>query len=192
MLEEEEREALLRIVCQALQAAVTGEAYRPMDPGYPALRGQGGCFVTYKTHGQLRGCIGCFESAEPLYQTVARYAHASAREDPRFLDRPLTLVDLPGVRIDISVLSPLERTAEPEAITLGVHGIHVRRGMQSGCFLPQVATETGWSVEEFWGMCCRHKAGLPAGAWRDPGTECSIFTAEVVEGRYRDPASWGE
>lgn len=192
MLKKEERNALLHIVCESLHAAVTGGAYTVTDPGYPALQKAGGCFVTYKTHGQLRGCIGCFERAGPLYRTVARFAHASAREDPRFLDRPLAHADLPDVVIDISVLSSLERTTEPETITLGVHGIHVRRGMQSGCFLPQVASETGWTVEEFWGMCCRHKAGLPAEAWRDAATECSVFTAEVVEGHYRDPASWAD
>lgn len=187
MLDAREREVLLRIACESLQAAVRGEAHRPADPGMPGLQGAGGCFVTYKTHGQLRGCIGCFESAEPLYRTVARYAYAAAREDPRFLDRPLSRADLPDVEIDISVLSPLQATRDPASITLGVHGIYVKRGMRSGCFLPQVATETGWSVEEFWGMCCSHKAGLPEDAWRDPGTACFTFTAEVVEGRYADP-----
>lgn len=187
MLGAREREALLRIVCGSLRAAVEGAAYTVADPGMEPLRGAGGCFVTYKTYGQLRGCIGCFESDEPLYRTVARYAHAAAREDPRFLDRPLSVAELPHVTMDISVLSPLQPTRDPASITLGVHGIYVKRGMRSGCFLPQVATETGWSVEAFWGMCCSHKAGLPEDAWRDPGTACYTFTAEVIEGRYAEP-----
>jgi len=45
--------------------------------------------------------------------------------------------------------------------------------------LPQVATETGWSKEEFLSYCCAHKAGLPADAWKDPETEVYFFTAEV-------------
>jgi AMMECR1 domain-containing protein len=45
--------------------------------------------------------------------------------------------------------------------------------------LPQVATETGWTKEEFLSYCCSHKAGLPAEAWKDPKTEVLLFTAEV-------------
>ena len=69
----------------------------------------------------------------------------------------------------------------PLDIELGVHGIHVKRGWSSGCFLPQVATETGWSKEEFLSNCCSHKAGLPPDAWKDSKTEVLVFTAEVVE-----------
>jgi uncharacterized protein (TIGR00296 family) len=60
-----------------------------------------------------------------------------------------------------------------------VHGVLVRRGFNSGVFLPQVATETGWSKEEFLSELCAHKAGIPADAWKDKSTEIYIFTAEV-------------
>jgi uncharacterized protein (TIGR00296 family) len=55
----------------------------------------------------------------------------------------------------------------------------VRRGFRSGVFLPQVATETGWSKEEFLSNLCLHKAGLSPDAWKDKSTEIYIFTAEV-------------
>ncbi len=51
----------------------------------------------------------------------------------------------------------------------------------SGCFLPQVAEETGWSVEEFWSHCCRDKAGLDSDAWRRPDAERMTFTADVFD-----------
>jgi AMMECR1 domain-containing protein len=60
-----------------------------------------------------------------------------------------------------------------------VDGIYIKRGCASGCFLPQVATETRWSKEEFLSYCCAHKAGLPADAWKDPATEVYLFTAVV-------------
>jgi AMMECR1 domain-containing protein len=60
-----------------------------------------------------------------------------------------------------------------------VDGIYIKRGYASGCFLPQVATETGWTTEEFLSYCCSHKAGLPPDAWKDPKTEIHLFTAEV-------------
>jgi uncharacterized protein (TIGR00296 family) len=66
-----------------------------------------------------------------------------------------------------------------EKIELGKHGVLVRKGYQSGVFLPQVATETGWSREEFLNNLCAHKAGLPQDAWKDKGTELYIFNAEV-------------
>ena len=49
----------------------------------------------------------------------------------------------------------------------------------SGCFLPQVATETGWTKEEFLSYCCSHKAGLAPDAWEDEKTDIFLFTAEV-------------
>ena len=90
--------------------------------------------------------------------------------------KPDELVD---VDIEISVLSPLERIENPLDIELGKHGIDIQRGYAHGCFLPQVATETGWSREEFLGHCCRDKAGLAYDAWKDPKTEVRVFTAEV-------------
>lgn len=181
MLTPEEKKELLTTARASLAAAISGREYRPEPSGKPGLSQHCGCFVTLRTNGMLRGCIGCFTSDQPLYKTVADYARHSALDDPRFSGRRLAGGELDAVRIDVSVLSPLEDCPEPERIRLGEHGIYVRDGMRSGCFLPQVATETGWTVEEFWGHCCRDKAGLDWDAWRRPGVETKVFTAEVAE-----------
>ena len=81
------------------------------------------------------------------------------------------------------MLSPLERVYSADNIEMGKHGVLVRRGFLSGVFLPQVATETGWSKEEFLSNLCAHKAGLSPDAWKDPATELYIFTAEVFSER---------
>ncbi len=180
-LSTEERAVLGTIARKALTAAVGKENYFPLNPGLPALAAECGCFVTLKTRGRLRGCIGCFTAENPLWETVAEYTALSALEDPRFSGARIKKEELPEVAMEISVLSPLEECREPEKITLGVHGIYVRGSGRSGCFLPQVATETGWSVEEFWGHCCRDKAGLPWDAWKKPGVAVLTFTAEVFE-----------
>jgi len=52
--------------------------------------------------------------------------------------------------------------------------------------LPQVATEAGWSKEEFLSYCCAHKAGLPADAWKDSETEVYLFTADVFGAGFED------
>lgn len=180
-LTEKDKHTLGMISRAALKAAVTGERYAPADPGRPTLHDRRGCFVTLKTNAQLRGCLGCFTSDNPLYQTVADYTRFSALDDPRFTRNRLRENELPNVAIDISCLTPLAPCGDPESITLGTHGIYVKSHGRAGCFLPQVATETGWTVEEFWGYCCRDKAGLDWDAWRRPDTQCLIFTADVFD-----------
>ena len=180
-LDEEDRRILGEIAREALCAAASGREYIPADPDRPALLEKRGVFVTLKTKGRLRGCLGCFASETPLYRTVAEYARHSLVDDPRFGNDRLRLEELDSVAVDISALTPLEPCADPAGIILGVHGIYVSKGGRSGCFLPQVATETGWSVEEFWGHCCCDKAGLDWNAWREPGTKVMTFTADVFD-----------
>ena len=104
----------------------------------------------------------------------------AATGDPRFpLDR-LKPSELDQIDIEISVLSPLKKTDQPLSLELGKHGIYIRRGPNAGCFLPQVATELGWSKEEFLRHCCAGKAGLEPDAWKNPDTEVLLFTADVI------------
>ena len=180
----QQQKDMLDIVSNALYAAVSEDEYTPTTPTDYCLNSKSGCFVTLKTNGLLRGCIGCFVSDKPLYKTLVQNARASLLEDPRFIGRRITLKELPEVDIDISVLTPLKPCDEPESIRLGVDGIYILSSFGNGCFLPQVATETGWSVEEFWGNCCVQKAGLSYDAWRGSGVELYTFEAVIVEGHY--------
>ncbi len=180
----EQSHAMLKIVCDALYAGVNSDTYMPALPEVAGLESRCGCFVTLKTASQLRGCIGCFVSQQPLYLTLAEYARASLLEDPRFVGRRIQLAELPRVDIDISVLTPLQPCTDPENIRLGIDGIYVRSRFGSGCFLPQVASETGWSVAEFWGNCCQQKAGLSYDAWKGKDVDLAVFQADIIEGRY--------
>ena len=181
MLSQQAREELLTIARRTVEAAVRGEGPPRFDVKDPELLVKQGAFVTLKTGGQLRGCIGRFTSDLPLWDTVRGMAISSALEDSRFVGNRLRPGELDGLHVEVSVLSPLERTNDPLGIELGKHGIYIRRGNRSGCFLPQVATETGWSTEEFLSHCCAGKAGLPPNAWKDPKTEVLTFTAEIIE-----------
>jgi uncharacterized protein len=178
-MDEAQRQTLLKIARQTVKATVAGTPLPAPPSDDPALTACCGCFVTLKTRGRLRGCIGQFTSDRPLIELVVEMAEASASKDPRFFDHPLSVRDMPNLEIEISVLSPLARTDNPLSLRLGVDGIYIKRGYAAGCFLPQVATESGWSKEEFLSYCCSHKAGLPADAWKDPKTEVYLFTAEV-------------
>ncbi len=182
-MDEDTKKKLLAIARRTVEAAVKGENPPQFYLSDPELQAFRGAFVTIRKHGQLRGCIGQFIAQEPLYQVVRNVAVSSSTQDPRFANCRLTPADLPHIDIEISVLSPLTRIANPLDIELGRHGIYIRRGPYTGCFLPQVATETGWTKEEFLTHCARDKAGLPPDAWRDPATEVYVFTAEILEER---------
>ena len=64
-----------------------------------------------------------------------------------------------------------------DALTIGRHGLVVEQGRHRGLLLPQVATERGWSAEQFLRQTCL-KAGLAPEAW-ERGATVSRFAAEV-------------
>jgi len=176
---EEGRKKLLEIARRSVEAAVRGTALPDVSSDDPELAAHCGAFVTIKNHGRLRGCLGQFTSEQPVYRLVNDLARSSATRDPRFVSDRVSPEELSEIDIEISVLSPLVRLEDPLDLQLGVHGIYIRSGGAGGCFLPQVATEQGWTKEKFLSCCCSHKAGLPADAWRDKDTEVLVFTADV-------------
>ncbi|MCM8797243.1 MAG: AmmeMemoRadiSam system protein B [Candidatus Omnitrophica bacterium] len=177
MLNAEQKKRLLEIARKSIELYLREGKRLELQEKDPVLTRKTGAFVTLHERGELRGCIGNMSATEPLYLMVRDMAIEAAVGDPRFSH--LKLSELKDVDIEVSVLSPLERIDSPDKIQLGLHGVLVRRGFNSGVFLPQVATETGWSKEEFLSYLCSHKAGLPADAWKDKSTELYIFTAEV-------------
>lgn len=181
-----QRRLVLCVARDAVRAAVQGKSGPVPRTDDPELTAKCGCFVTLKNRGRLRGCIGRFTSDRPLIEVVVEMAKAAATSDPRFMGDPITPGELEDLDVEISVLSPLKKTDDPLSLRLGVDGIYIKRGCSSGCFLPQVATETGWSKEQFLSYCCAHKAGLAADAWKDPETEVLLFTADVFGAAFRD------
>ncbi len=185
-MDNEQKNILLKIVKQTLTATLKNESLPVIDLDDPQLSAKSGCFVTLKNSEKLRGCIGQFISDIPLYSLVQQMAVASSTADPRFANDPITISELDSLNVEISVLSPLQRTTDPLTLRLGIDGIYIKKGYTSGCFLPQVATETGWTKQEFLSYCCSHKAGLPPDAWQDPETEVYLFTADVFDKDFKE------
>ncbi|MCX5700824.1 MAG: AmmeMemoRadiSam system protein B [Candidatus Omnitrophica bacterium] len=177
MLNKSQRKRLLEIARTTIESYLKTGQKPLLREDDPLLKEKRGAFVTLNENGELRGCIGNLVGTEPLYLTISNMAIESATGDPRF--SPLELSELKNVNIEISVLSPMERIDNSDKIELGVHGVLVRKGFRSGVFLPQVATETGWSKDEFMSNLCTQKAGLHADAWKDKTTEVYVFSAEV-------------
>jgi len=141
----------------------------------PALKAQCGAFVSLHKNGRLRGCIGQFTAHKPLYLIIQDMTLASATQDSRF--QKVTTAELSEIEIEISVLSPMQKIQSIDEITMGKHGIYITKGNYSGTFLPQVATETGWTKEEFLGHCSEDKAGLGWNDWKD--ADIYVYTAIV-------------
>ncbi len=177
MLNKSQRKRLLGIARSSIEDYLKTGKKSELTEQDPLLLKEMGAFVTLRKHGELRGCIGSLVGREPLYFTIRDMAIEAAVGDPRF--RPLGLLELKDIEIEISVLSPLERVDSADKIEMGKDGVLIRQGFNSGVFLPQVATETGWSKEEFLSHLCADKAGIPADAWKDQSAEIYVFTAEV-------------
>ena len=103
------------------------------------------------------GCIGQVEPRDPVGAVIVHCAAAAALEDPRF--PPVSPIELASLDIEVSLLTPAEEVIDLDRIEVGRHGLIVSHGGCRGLLLPQVATEHGWSREQFLVQTCR-KAGL--------------------------------
>lgn len=177
-LNSAEQKIALEIARQTLTAAFAKKEYQPGTEKLPVIFSEHlGAFVTLKKHGQLRGCIGVFEPDMPLSEVIKNMALAAAFEDTRF--EPLEAGELKDIEIEISVLSPMKQIDDAGEIKLGTDGVYIKKGRQSGVFLPQVATEMNWDKETFLNTLCAEKAGLPENCWKDKSAELYTFTAQV-------------
>jgi len=177
MLNDTQKKQLLQIARDSIQTYLTTGKKLEIKEADRLLSQEMGAFVTLRSHTELRGCIGNLIGSEPLYLTVRDMAIEAATGDQRF--PKVSLGELKNIEIEISVLSSIKRITDPNQIILGTHGVLVKKGINSGVFLPQVATESGWSRDEFLDNLCAHKAGLASDAWKDKSTQLYIFNAEV-------------
>ena len=176
-LTKEEQKRLLQIAKETVESYIKTKKTLEFSNEYPVLEKHLGAFVTIKKHGQLRGCIGRFQPDIPLYQVVMEMAVSAATEDHRFY--PVTEDELDELEYEISALSPLKEVDSWKDIQINKHGVQIRKGLRSGVFLPQVATENNWDLDTFMSVLCQQKAGLPADCWKDTETEIYVFTAQV-------------
>lgn len=176
MANPEDRKELLQIARQTVESYVEKRIVPVVNASElpPDLKIPSGAFVTLHKEGKLRGCIGRFDASEPLYKVVQDMAVSSSTQDSRF--PPVKPDELDQIDIEISVLTPLKKIESIDEIILGKHGIYIKKGFPSGTFLPQVATETGWTLEEFLGHCARDKAGIGWDGWK----EADIYTYEAI------------
>jgi len=146
----------------------------------PELAHPAGCFVSLHSlnNHRLRGCVGRIDASQPL-KIALESASKSVLEDPRFSKSPITPEELAWLSIEVSVLSPPRPALTPLDFKLD-EGIYLTYGNRSGCFLPQVAEETGWTREQLLDRLCTEKMGLPATTWRQPQAVLHVFSVDVI------------
>lgn len=151
-------QALSHGLCDGPPPAVGGAAW---------LQEPAATFVTLTLHGELRGCIGNLRPTSGLGASVARNAEHAAFADPRF--GPLQRHELPALRVEISVLTPMvalqvpDRAALLQALRPGVDGLWVQAAGRAATYLPAVwddVPQAAAFVDSLW-----RKAGLPLLAW---------------------------
>lgn len=172
--------ALVSAARRSLERSLAKSAAGPvsLEP-YSELSRASGVFVTLRKHGQLRGCIGRIETDEPLAASISAVALDAALHDPRF--SPVTAEELPELDVEVSVLTPPQKLADPSDLIAGRDGVILEHEGHRGLFLPQVWDETGWTRVEFLRELASQKAGLPPDAWKQ--ATLSTFQDQIFSER---------
>jgi AmmeMemoRadiSam system protein A len=187
-LTQEEGQFLIQLARQTLEDALKNPAAPATGltppPGMARLETPGASFVTLHTlNGALRGCIGSLAARRPLTEDVRANALAAAFEDPRF--PPVTADELPGIVIEVSVLTPPRRltTTSPaeliDRLHPGIDGVIIEKGWHRATFLPQVWEQLP-KAEDFLTHLC-YKAGLSGRAWKEGDLNISIYGVQKFE-----------
>jgi AmmeMemoRadiSam system protein A len=151
---------------------------RPQGAGW--LEVHGAAFVTLTLDDELRGCVGSAQARRPLFEDVIDNARAAAFSDPRFT--PLTAGELARTRLEVSVLSALEKLeveTEEQLLALlrpGVDGLQLSWGPHRGLFIPEMWHQVPDPRRFLWYL--KRKAGLPPDGWTS-GTRVHRFTAQL-------------
>ncbi len=174
VLNASQKKELLNIARKTLESYLA-DGTIPEFEASDNLKKFGAAFVTLTRNGELRGCIGQTTATEPLHLNISRHAVDAAVSDPRFT--PVTRAELDSLKIEISVLSPIQPVESLNEIEIGRDGLMIFKGSSRGLLLPQVATDYKWDLNTFLEQTC-HKAGLPANAYKDP--DVTIFRFQAV------------
>ncbi|MCB2076632.1 MAG: AmmeMemoRadiSam system protein B [Novosphingobium sp.] len=160
---------LLALARAAIASKLGFKPDKPIEAGMPWLHQAGATFVTLTLDGNLRGCIGSLVPSRSLLDDILANARAAAFSDNRFA--PLSRDELDKVRVEVSLLSPLQPmpfNSEADVVSKlqpGIDGVVLEYGRHRGTFLPQV-WESLPEPREFLDQLKR-KAGLPADFWSD-------------------------
>lgn len=110
-------------------------------PAWPNLpEAEAPLFITWKKHGDLRGCIGTFQPSL-ISKLIPEYAITSSIHDPRF--DPVQEEEVKSLTVHVSLLVNFQEKNDIYDWEVGKNGIIIKSNYQgrmySGTFLPEVA-----------------------------------------------------
>lgn len=181
-LSQEEKNTLLILARKTLESYVINQHIPSAEELElkltPSMQSNSGVFVTLKRRdggeSSLRGCIGSIYPVHPLYKAVQENTLSASCKDYRF--SPVEKNELPLIEIDINVLTVPHKVASYKDIVLGRDGIILKKNGKQSVFLPQVAVEWKWSLEETLKQLSQ-KAGLNENDWQTEA-EFAVFQSE--------------
>lgn len=181
-LTAEEKDTLLELAREALEAGVKGQKLPPLDPDSlsPRLRAEGASFITLTIDGNLRGCIGALKPYQPLAEDVREHAIAAALQDFRFPN--VEPDELPQIAIEVSRLTPptpLEYTTPKDLLSKlrpGIDGVVLRDGPRRATFLPQVWDKLSDPADFLANLC--YKMGASPDMWRVKHLDVLVYQVE--------------
>ena len=164
-------EELLRLARASIGHGLAHDRPLPVDYGELARvpADPAATFTTLRLQGRLRGCCGALEALRPLAEDVAHSAFRAAFRDVRF--DPVGYHELDAIRLEVSVLSPLETIAASgqadllRQLTPGIDGLVIIADGRRATFLPKV-----WEMlpdpRQFL-LALKMKCGLPETYWSE-------------------------
>ncbi len=172
---EQRKKYLLAVSRYVLETYVKTGKIPEIAVSDPLYREKRGVFVTLNVHERLRGCIGYIEPIKPLMDAVIQNTINACSRDPRF--SPVQESELGSIDIEISILTPPRKIDSYRRIVLGRDGVILKKSFHQAVFLPQVAPEQGWNLEQTLTHLAL-KAGLSPDAWKQ-GAQFEVFQAVV-------------
>lgn len=170
---DEEKAEIVRLARQSICKFLGQKSESAPDAETNILKQKAGVFISVYVNNKLRGCIGGFAQDKSLKNMIKEMS-VSAVCDRRF--KNVEKDELPNMKLEVSVLSPLKKISSIDEFELGKHGIYIQSGLNKGTFLPQVAEKYNWTKEEFLGKCSKDKAGIGWDGWKN----AELFTYEAV------------
>lgn len=174
ILTESDKIGLLRLARYCIASRLKTKVEKPGLEITSAMCEIMGAFVTLHRNGHLRGCIGEIFPRRELYEAVKEQAVNAAFHDPRF--PRLREEELSDIDIEISALTAPHPVNSYEDIEIGKHGIVLYKGARSAVFLPQVAPEQRWNLDQTLSHLAM-KAGLGPDAWK---SDCEFHVFEAI------------
>jgi AmmeMemoRadiSam system protein A len=153
--------AALTLARDAVEGYVRHGVVADPPSGLPPELGQpSGVFVTLRTGGRLRGCVGTLATTRvDIAHEIVASAIAAATADPRFPS--VGPAELGALDYEVDIVEPIEAAKDLTDLDPQVYGVVVEGEEQGGVLLPALAgVETAAQQVDI----ARSKAGLAAAA----------------------------